>query len=85
MPEYWSIKIPNAVHRQLRHLPEVKAHISALAKEGAKIAGEGFEAIDRHESKQRPRSYIAPADDAAVLKDATESSLLKAISAMRGH
>lgn len=83
----YKVTIPRSVHRAIRHLPVVVAHITAVAKAGAHLAGPNYTVIVQNEaSTSRPRAYIAPLNaKAAAVDEAQNSTLLKVASQLRGQ
>lgn len=80
--------IPAKVHIMYRHLPQVVAHCTEIAKRGARIGGDNWTVIVQNEPMtKRPRAYIAPKhanSEQAKQQDGAQSTVFKIISGLRG-
>lgn len=78
--------IPHSTHLAIRHSPVVVAHCTAIARKGAAIGGANWTVVVQNDpSTKRPRAYIAPKNEEAEADDATNSTVFKIISGLRGE
>jgi hypothetical protein len=75
-------------YRELRHLPEVVARITALANKAKELSGypDEFEVLVQNDpGTQRSRAFVHPAGHEGIKRELSESVLVKAIASMAGQ
>jgi hypothetical protein len=81
----YKVTIPHSMHIAIRHLPNIVAHCTQIARKGAAIGGDGWEVIVQNDPQtKRPRAYIVCRDPAALERDARDDTLMRILSGLRG-
>ncbi|OBF77094.1 hypothetical protein [Mycolicibacterium fortuitum] len=77
------IRYNRSAWRKIRHA--YANHVAARAEQIRRTLPDGYElVVQRDPSTQRPRAYIVAREIPAMIDDAENGSLLKAVSAARG-